>query len=97
MTTCLSDPCDEAIQRADVREREVATVDLHWRRLGGDAHALGWQLLFGNLTWSSCDPNELSPVAVTGDVAHVVESGSWAFHFLKKAIEQHKLLSAGNS
>jgi hypothetical protein len=75
----------------------VTTVNLHWRRLGGDAHALGWQLLFGNLTWSGGDPSELSPVAVTGKVADVVEATSWAFRFLMKAIEQHKLLSVGSS
>jgi hypothetical protein len=75
----------------------VTTIDLHWRRLGGDAHALGWQLLFGNLTWSGDNSSELSPVVLTGKVGDVVETASWAFHFLKKAVEQHKLLSAANS
>lgn len=75
----------------------VTTVDLHWRRLGGDAHALGWQLLFGNLAWAGGDPRQLSRVAVTGNIADVVEIVSWAFQFLKKAIEQHKLLAANHS
>lgn len=72
----------------------ATTVDLHWRRLGGDAHVLGWPLLFGDLTWSGGDPNEMGPVSVSGKVADVVETASWAFKVLERAVELHEQMAS---
>lgn len=70
------------------------TVDLHWRRLGGDAHALGWTLLFGDMIWSGDDPDKLGAVSISGRLADVVETSSWAFQFLSEAVDLHKKMSS---
>jgi hypothetical protein len=74
-------------------ENTLTTVDLHWRRLGGDAHVLGWPLMFGDLEWRGGDPSHLGPVTVKGKVADLVETAAWAFQILRRAVELHKKMS----
>ena len=74
----------------------LVTADLYWRRLGGDAHALGWQLLLSEPTWEAGHaPDELAPATVTADMEAFTQAAMWAATFLRAAIERFKELSAG--
>jgi hypothetical protein len=75
-------------------ENSVVTSNLIWRRLGGDAHALGWQLLLGPLEWAEeAPPDELSTVAIRGDLAEMLQASMWAATFLRVAVERFQELS----
>lgn len=73
----------------------VVTADLHWRRMGGDAHSLGWQLLLSEPEWEpGHDPDALAPAFVSADVEAFVQAAMWAITFLRVAIERFQELSA---
>lgn len=79
-------------------ENAVVTADLVWRRLGGDAHALGWQLLLSDLDWpEGNDPETLGPVWVAPDLAGCFEAALWAATFLRVAMERFQLLAGPSS
>lgn len=67
----------------------------HWRRLGGDAHAVGWQLLVQAVTWSpSPDRDGLSSASVTGTLSNIAEPYLAAWHMFGAAIVRFDALSA---
>lgn len=75
-------------------ENAVVTADLIWRRLGGDAHALGWQLLLGDLEWEGDnDPEQLGPVYIGADIESFLQAAMWAATFLRVAMDRFQELS----
>lgn len=67
----------------------------HWRRLGGDAHAVGWQLMVQAVTWwPSPDPDGLSSATVTGTLSNIAEPYLAAWHMFGAAIIRFDALSA---
>ncbi len=76
-------------------EAAVVTANLHWRRMGGDAHALGWQVMLGDLEWSDdADPDALSQAEATSDVDSAVQATLWAATLLRMARDRYELLAA---
>jgi len=72
----------------------VVTGDLQWRRMGGDAHALGWQMLFSHMEWApDNDPEVLGRAAVTADIDGLLQAPTWAASFLRVAKDRYVELS----
>jgi hypothetical protein len=75
-------------------EAAVITANLHWRRMGGDAHALGWQLMLGNVEWArDGDPEALSQATATSDIDAVVQATLWAATLLRRAADRFVVLA----
>lgn len=82
------------IRFTDNAENSVVTSNLIWRRLGGDAHSLGWQLLLGNVEWAGdAPPDQLGTAAIRGDLAEVLQPSMWAATFLRVAVERFQQLA----
>lgn len=58
-----------------------------WRRLGGDAHALGWTFMTQNKVWdrSSMSPDGLTPAEVTASFSDTAEGYLAAWHVSRVA------------
>lgn len=68
---------------------------LEWQRLGGDAHALGWQLMVQNVAWQG-EPGQAGPqeAYVTGSISNVAEPYLCAWHLLTAGIARFDVLGA---
>jgi hypothetical protein len=53
---------------------------------GGDAHAIGWQLMLQQLTWTSRGTGTLSTAAVSPTIGNVAEPYLAAWHMFGAAI-----------
>lgn len=60
---------------------------LEWRRLGGDAHALGWQLMMQEVQWGAGGPGPV-PALVTGSVSNIAEPYLCAWHMFRAALRR---------
>jgi hypothetical protein len=58
-----------------------------WRRLGGDAHALGWTFMTQNKVWdrASGTSDGLTPAAVTASFSDTAEGYLAAWHVCRVA------------
>lgn len=76
----------------------VVTAGLLWRRLGGDAHALGWQLMLSEPEWEpGHEPEELAPAVVTADIESFVQAAMWSSSFFRVAVDRFRELSSAPS
>lgn len=72
----------------------LVTADLHWRRLGGDAHALGWQLMLSGPSWEPGHAADaLAPATVPADFEALIQASMWAATVLRVAMERFQELS----
>lgn len=82
---------------SDDIENAVVSSNLIWRRLGGDAHSLGWQLLLSDgIEWSGdAAADQLSNLSISGDLEQMMQASMWAASFLRVAVERfHGLAGA---
>jgi hypothetical protein len=70
-------------------------VVLEWRRLGGDAHALGWQLMLQSVEWST-DELGTGPVEarVTGTIQIIAEPYLAAWQMFEHAMARFDQLGS---
>lgn len=60
---------------------------LEWQRLGGDAHALGWQLMTQDTVWGEAASGQ-AEVQVRGSLSNVAEPYLCAWHMFLSAIKR---------
>jgi hypothetical protein len=75
---------DASLVREAVRE---------WRRLGGDAHALGWPLMGQSTSWGSRGPDGLTEANVIADLVSVANAYLLAWTLYRAAIARLDELS----
>jgi hypothetical protein len=64
---------------------------LEWKRLGGDAHALGWQLLLQDVAWGEGDVGPVQ-AQITGSLANVASPYLYAWSMFDAALRRFDLL-----
>lgn len=84
---------EEAAKASFDGARFVREATREWRRLGGDAHALGWPLLGQNTTWGERGPDGLSEATVVGNLVSVANAYLLAWTIYQRAIDRHDELA----
>lgn len=69
-------------------------AELQWIRLGGDAHAIGWQLLLQETTWSTPGEGGLQEAQIGGRMSSLAEPYLAAWHFFEWAVRRFDDLSS---
>lgn len=84
----------EEAAKAVFEESKFAREALReWRRLGGDAHALGWPLMAQRTTWAKRGLDGLSEATVMGDLVSLANAYLLAWTFYMRAVARYDELS----
>lgn len=65
---------------------------LEWQRLGGDAHALGWQLMMQDITWGQGASGPIE-AAVTGNMQNIAQLYMCAWQMFVAALQRFDQLA----
>jgi hypothetical protein len=80
--------------RASFEEEHIAREAVReWRRLGGDAHTLGWQLMSQSVKWGDRGDDGLNQAQVIGDLVTVANAYLLAWVLYRQAIARHDQLA----
>jgi len=74
------------------KSRQRKQAGLEWQRLGGDAHALGWQLMTQNVAWG--DGQGLVQARVTASIVEVAHPYICAWLLFQAALDRFDQLGA---
>lgn len=84
---------EEAAQQVFTTAGLVRESVREWRRLGGDAHALGWPLMGQSTAWGAKGPDGLSEANVVADMVSVANAYLLAWTLYRAAVTRLDELS----
>ena len=77
---------EEAAKQVYSEASLVREAVREWRRLGGDAHALGWPLMGQSTSWGNRGPDGLTEANVVADMVSVANAYLLAWTLYRAAI-----------